>query len=521
MIVCCKYINTFFPKQINEDIYKKKTMTGPFMLSENERQRIHLMHKSYLPELPLLEHEHSFINDLMLDLKTELDFYKKILLNRISVMEIEEKQVFLTNDQNDFIKANFNHNRAIVESYNNFYKNTIVESVSDFSHKIDRFNEFVISSLLQDIKKCYVSEQLSAAVDYAGQQVSNAANYVGQKVTNVVDYVKEKGISNIMEGIRSALMSNVGQLIQTSLAIFTGGAGAIANDVVWGIMTLYDAFQHFVNKAAGSLANLVIDVINLVAGGTLGKALSGFKGAASTSIGEFLKKIMNSPVGKLIQPIVDLFGSAASKVASLLKSANDFMVKNMKITWVSNLITSVQKFFGEVAVSIKQLFAQGAAKAGVATAIQRAGVTLSGKFNSQVFASIAQMSEQQIANQFGKTVAKGTLKAAQDYAEKYLKEKPIEYALAELDKKFGTVYGDIYALYEQGGKAAKKRRGLTGVGVTADILQGKNPLNKLSKAKPLEKVGKAVSNIEATGALEKQNTPIAVDNTTLKKEKVA
>lgn len=507
-------------------------MTGPFMLSENERQRIHLMHKSYLPELPLLEHEHSFINDLMLNLKTELDFYKKILLNRISVMEIEEKQVFLTNDQNDFITANFNHNRAIVESYNNFYKNTIVESVSDFSHKIDRFNEFVISSLLQDIKKCYVSEQLSAAVDYAGQQVSNAANYagqqvsnaanyVGQKVTNVVDYVKEKGISNIMEGIRSALMSNVGQLIQTSLAIFTGGAGAIANDVVWGIMTLYDAFQHFVNKAAGSLANLVIDVINLVAGGTLGKALSGFKGAASTSIGEFLKKIMNSPVGKLIQPIVDLFGSAASKVASLLKSANDFMVKNMKITWVSNLITSVQKFFGEVAVSIKQLFAQGAAKAGVATAIQRAGVTLSGKFNSQIFASIAQMSEQQIANQFGKTVAKGTLKAAQDYAEKYLKEKPIEYALAELDKKFGTVYGDIYALYNQGGKAAKARRGLTGVGVTADLIQGKNPLNKLSKTKPLEKVGTAVSNIEATGAFEKQNTPIAADNTAQIKAKLA
>ena len=64
-----------------------------------------------------------------------------------------------------------------------------------------------------------------------------------------------------MEGLRSALFSLGGVAVQTILA-FTG-AGAIVNDVAWGILTLYDAYQYFTNGSTNSLFNLIIDIINL------------------------------------------------------------------------------------------------------------------------------------------------------------------------------------------------------------------------------------------------------------------
>ena len=395
----------------------------------------------------------------------------------------------------------------------NFYKNLISESVVNFGQEIDRFNDFLFCSLCQDIglinegwwddaknwasqkweqAKTVASDVGKAVWDgtkwvagkvwdghkYVAQQIWDGTKWVANKVTDALSYavnwIKEKGISGIMEGLRGALMSGIGTAIQIALS-FTG-VGAIANEIAWGIMTLYDGYQVFFNGGGGKyILNLIIDIICLLTAGTLGKALGKFLGGTvigtgAKAVSSAMGKFISGGLGKILKPIVSVLASGASKFASFLGKASTFMAEKMGIKWAAKAITGIKGFFDDVAKGMAEAFGIGVEKTGYEAALHKgtekyvtgaasyvgakAGTLgwkalnqagkltklLGPKFEVSMLDTLIAKGEAEISRMIGKRVTTGQIEAAKKYAEDYLQDKPIEIALEFIDKKIG--YGN-------------------------------------------------------------------------------
>ena len=332
-----------------------------------------------------VEEKENSIEYLIEELINELNFHKKFLTAHIQFKEdFVNKFTYLEKYQKNLVEGLCGDNSVILEVYSHsFNRRVISESVFNFESEIDRFNQFIVSSIL--FQSGILSEQINP-IDFAqnvynkgkqvaqtayntgkqvaqtayntgkqvaqtvGKQVTSAYNQAKESLTNAVNYVKKYGISRIMEGLRSALMSGIGTAIQVALS-FTG-VGAIANDVAWGIMTLYDGYQYFVNGA--SLFNLIIDVICLVTAGTLGKFLGKWVGQAAGSIGEAFTKLLNSGAGSWLKPIVSKLAAAGSWIMGYLGKAATFMAEKMGINWVKNIVGKVGSFFNNMLTYVEQ-----------------------------------------------------------------------------------------------------------------------------------------------------------------------
>ena len=437
------------------------------------------MHKSFIPKRYVQENKHSSIDDLLFEFQNELEFQKKVHLHTLSLLTVPEKESYISKIQNEHVFNLFGHNNTIVENFEQNFKNIIYESISSFSEHIDRLNEFLMNSLIFDIE--VINEAWWNPLDvakYAWNKTKQAGSYIYNKVSSAVNYIKEKGLGAVFESLRSALMSGIGTAIQMALS-FTG-VGAIANEIAWAIMTLYDAYQFFVNNAEGSMANLIIDLICLVTAGNLGKVLKGFVNTAGKTMGSIISKFMQSGVGKFLSPVIQTIKGGATYVANFLSSASKFMAEKMGINWVAGILGKVQGFFTKLAESL------GSAVGGaIAKGFVRAGVTLSAKFEVSIFNEMAKISEQQLAKIIGKTVSQSQIKAADKYATQYLRDKPIQESLNALDKYFGTKIGDAYALYYDAKKLAshqgKISKGVEAVDFGTDALRGSLTTNKTEK----------------------------------------
>jgi len=291
-------------------------MRNSMIISESERSRILSMHESFVPKRYREKTDSSSIPNLINQFIDELNFQKQVHLHSLSMIESNKRADYITNYQNKYVVGLFSHNQVISETYLGNFKNVITESEISYSDQLDKFNNFLVKSLLFDngiiteqwwnpqeyVDKVVstVSDAASSAYNSAAQTVGaawdktkqvagqawdatkQAGQYVVNQLASAVDYIKKNGLGFIFENLRKALMSGVGTAIQIALS-FTG-PGAIVNEVAWGIMTLYDAYQYFVNSTPGSLANLIIDLICLLTAGTLGKALGKLVGTVGTSI---------------------------------------------------------------------------------------------------------------------------------------------------------------------------------------------------------------------------------------------
>lgn len=458
------------------------------IISESERSRILSLHESFVPKRYREKTDSSSIGSLINQFIDELNFQKQVHLHSLSMIESHKKADYIRKYQNKYVVGLFSHNQVISETYLGNFKNVITESEISYSDQLDKFNNFLVKSLLFDngiITEQWwnpqeyignvvstVSDAASSAYNSAAQTVGaawdktkqvagqawdatkQAGQYVVNQLASAVDYIKKNGLGLIFENLRKALLSYAAAAVQIALA-FTG-ASTVAFEVAWGIMTLYDAYQYFVNSAPGSLANLIIDIICLLTAGTLGKALSGLVGTAGTSISVVLQKFMQTGVGKFIKPVLGVISGGASKLASWLGTAAKFMADKMGITWVANLLGKVVTFFKDMAAKLAAIVAPQ-----VARAIVRAGVTLGPRFESAVFGQLAQKTEQEIAKLTGQQITKAEVKLAEKYANEYLREKPTEEALRYLDEKMGSKMGDAYALYLNTTKLASHTGKLT------------------------------------------------------------
>jgi hypothetical protein len=281
------------------------------------------------------------------------------------------------------------------------------------------------------------------------------------------------GIDAIFENIRTALLSYVGTAVQIALS-FTG-AGVIANEVVWGIMALYDAYQYFVNKKPGSLTNLVIDLICMLTAGTIGKVLVKFVGKAATSMRQVFANFGKTIVPYL-KPLLGPLKTGIGNLSSFLQPAVKFMKDKMGITWAANLVDDIISSGNYVIEALAEVVGEKVAPL-VAKTVAAVGKVLPDKLESRIFAELAKKSEQELTKMAGETVTQAQIKATQKYAEEYLQQKPIQYALDAIDVKFGTKMGNLYRLYVTGSKLKSHTDKVTGgkynaVERGADLLRG-------------------------------------------------
>ena len=423
--------------------------------------------------------------------------------------------------QKNLVEGLHENSSIILEVYSqNFNRRIINESVYNFESEIDRFNQFIISSTL--FNSGLLSEQISGGIDIVnkytdtlnqaaqnayntGKQVAqnayntgkqtkqyvdkqnnlvyqNYAKPVVDKVTapvgemldstkkaliNAVNHIKKYGISQIMEGLRSALMSGVGTAIQIALS-FTG-VGAVVNDVAWGIMTLYDGYQYFVNGA--SLFNLIIDVICLVTAGTLGKFLGKWVGQAAGSIGDAFTKLLNSGAGSWLKPIVGKLAAAGSWIMGYLSKAAKFMTDKMGITWVANIVSKVGSFFSEMLKIVEQKVAPIVGKVLGKGVEKIAGSQFVAKYGGSMSTKLGTLGAAKITAYTAKGIRNTTLDVI-DKKLKEFKESTYDQILSFIDKNYGTQYADLYTEVNNLKKLSNAKNTISSK--VGDVASGKN-----------------------------------------------
>lgn len=458
-----------------------------------------------------VEEKENSVEFLIEELVNELNFHKKFLTAHIQLKEnFVNKLTYLEKYQKNLVEGLHEDSSIILEVYSqNFNRRIINESVYNFESEIDRFNQFIISSTL--FNSGLLSEQISGGIDIVNkytdtlnQAAQNAYNtgkqtkqYVDKqnnlvyqnytkpvvdKVTapvgemldstkkdliNAVNHIKKYGISQIMEGLRSALMSGVGTAIQIALS-FTG-VGAVVNDVAWGIMTLYDGYQYFVNGA--SLFNLIIDVICLVTAGTLGKFLGKWVGQAAGSIGDAFTKLLNSGAGSWLKPIVGKLAAAGSWIMGYLSKAAKFMTDKMGITWVANIVSKVGSFFSEMLKIVEQKVAPIVGKVLGKGVEKIAGSQFVAKYGGSMSTKLGTLGAAKITAYTAKGIRNTTLDVI-DKKLKEFKESTYDQILSFIDKNYGTQYADLYTEVNNLKKLSNAKNTISSK--VGDVASGKN-----------------------------------------------
>lgn len=491
-----------------------------------------------IPQVGYLKEEHSFglteVENLLIEFYNQLEFQKKVFIGILNTMSEGEKYSYIKKLQIEQVNYLFSKDNLILESYKIIFPKFIIsENKFNFVDEITKFNEFLFSSICQKIgfikentlkwvKKKYKLLQEQRISDLpqnpkpnltskkntnlynqipdspTKQQFVKDQQSLGKKIeaakkpkpetnilNNAINYINQNGISAIMEGLRSALFSIGGLTVQVVLA-FTG-VGAIANDVAWGILTLYDAYQYFSNGYDGKyLMNLALDIFCLATAGTLGPVLGKFIGKTAPSITNAIKILMEGGAGKYIKPVLDVIKSGAQRVSKFLGEASTFMANKMGIGWAPQSIGDIKALFNTIVTSIGDIVGTVAGK--VANLIQRKGVQLFDRYNPTIAQGFSRISAEQIQSWVGRTVTESQLKAAEKLAEENLKNKPTQEVLNLIDEKLGTHIGDLFALYLNTKKSISNANTLQSKSLDkiaqsagADVLQFKDPTDKLPK----------------------------------------
>ena len=143
----------------------------------------------------------------------------------------------------------------------------------------------------------------------------------------VAEKIKKTGFDKFFAGLRNALNSPMGALVQKFLS-FTG-IGAIATTVAWGALTIYDAYMAISGK--GSWMLLLIDIFALLSNGYLTKFLQPLKNIMSSGISQAVESIKKTPkiygiVKKFLPKAIEKFAN----VNKLISQGDAWAKKKLK-----------------------------------------------------------------------------------------------------------------------------------------------------------------------------------------------
>jgi hypothetical protein len=385
------------------------------------------------------------INVLREELSSLVTFQKNFHIGFLKSLDSSKKNEYLGKLRN-FFEPFYKGNQYLLEQFENHFDLNLL-SESNFDHneyvnKMFSFFNYSTSSksylneniLFSEINLLNEMDLFSNAWDATVNATKSAYNYVSNQLSNAINYVKKNGINLIMEQVRSALVSGAGAAIQTALG-FTG-VGNIGNAIAWGIMTLYDAYQYFINS--GSIMNFVVSVLSLVlssgGGGALLTSLKPFFGAPARGISGVLQSF--NRIKSLFQPVMNFLKSAATWLSSSIKNAVTFMVEKMGCNWIQTIGTRVTTFFDDLVNQISTWIGGALVKLQGRAWLQKIGGSMYNKFNS--------MAKDQVNKWLGKKIKKEVLQQIDNQIGS-MKESTSTELLSYIDKNFGNNYAEIYA----------------------------------------------------------------------------
>jgi len=129
----------------------------------------------------------------------------------------------------------------------------------------------------------------------------------------VAEKIKKTGFDRFFAGLRNALNSPMGALVQKFLSLT--GIGAIATTVAWGALTIYDAYMAISGR--GSWMLLLIDIFALLSNGYLTKFLQPLKNVMSSGISQAVESIKKMP--KIYNIVKKFLPKAIEKFANVNK----------------------------------------------------------------------------------------------------------------------------------------------------------------------------------------------------------
>jgi hypothetical protein len=129
----------------------------------------------------------------------------------------------------------------------------------------------------------------------------------------VAEKIKKTGFDRFFAGLRNALNSPMGALVQKFLSLT--GIGAIATTVAWGALTIYDAYMAISGR--GSWMLLLIDIFALLSNGYLTKFLQPLKNVMSSGISQAVESIKKMP--KIYNTVKKFLPKAIEKFANVNK----------------------------------------------------------------------------------------------------------------------------------------------------------------------------------------------------------
>lgn len=293
---------------------------------------------------------------------------------------------------------------------------------------------------------------------YKGRESNKFLKAVGsayQTVRKGWDWVKSSTIGKFFNQLRDALNSGPGmaaQLAVDAIGPETLGTLFAVPAAIWGLVVSWDQF----NLALGTpeWLNIIFDTLCLVTTGILTNALAPIKmfskGKAFSSIESVLKWLMGTKFGQVIAGwLPKLKGLVTKAVGYLTKAAEWFVAKFGKIVGettakslqkaalaakgtITSIVDRIVSFFGK---QTAKAAAKTSAKSLSEKVVQRGMIGMKKMFGSPSWLT-------------NKWVEKGAKAATVELVDKYAIGLSKDYSLEQIgkfvDKKYGTLYGDIF-----------------------------------------------------------------------------
>lgn len=293
--VCNAMFECFIKKEKEREIYLNDLMYENLKCANYPTKEINKILKSHTSKIIV---ESVNIKE---NIKSHFDFLEKTLVKKINLKEDTEEKI-----------------------------NTVANGLYDFKLYYDEKNQPQYSYRKKGTEQWYESNdpeldtEIKNRVKFDGIQSAESQPPTDEKIEKKV---KKIGLDRFFNGMRKALMSPMGALVQKFLSLT--GIGAVATTVLWGVLTIYDAFKAL--SGTGSWMNLIIDLLCLASNGYLSKFLKPLQGIVSKTAKQAIDYITKSSgLGKLAGKFLPKIVEKYTNISNLIQMGIDWANKKLK-----------------------------------------------------------------------------------------------------------------------------------------------------------------------------------------------
>ena len=293
--VCNAMFECFIKEEKEREIYLNDLMYENLKCANYQTKEINKILRTYKSKIIV---ESVNIKE---NIKSHFDFLEKTLVKKINLKEDTQEKI-----------------------------NTVANGLYDFKLYYDEKNQPQYSYRKKGTEQWYESNdpeldtEIKNRVKFDGTQTTESQPLTDEKIEKKV---KKIGLDRFFNGMRKALMSPMGTLVQRFLSLT--GIGAVATTVLWGVLTIYDAYKAL--TGSGSWMNLIIDLLCLASNGYLSKFLKPLQGIVSKTAKQAIDYITKSSgLGKLVGKFLPKIVEKYTNISNLIQMGIDWANKKLK-----------------------------------------------------------------------------------------------------------------------------------------------------------------------------------------------